>query len=218
MALIGIGDIHGCVRTLDDLIRVLDPSADDHLVFIGDYIDRGPDSRGVIDFVLELSRSVRCTFLRGNHEVFFLEHVHDGFSPYWPANGGDATLSSYRRTGAEAGIPRSHVDFVEATKLVFETPDFVFVHAGMLPEYSVARNLEMGRADVFLWERSHIDAERVNWEKTVVCGHTPVAEPINRPRLINIDTGCVYHTQPGLGTLTAVVLPEREFIRVPYSG
>lgn len=217
MSLIGIGDIHGCARTLDDLIEVLDPGAEDHLVFVGDYVDRGPDSRGVIERVLELRQSVRCTFLRGNHEAFFLEYLRSGFSPNWRVNGGDETLASYRING-HVEIPRTHSDFVAQTRLVFETDEFLFVHAGLRPEYSVARNLELASEDVFLWERSHMQAARVNWEKTVVCGHTPVPEPLNLPRLINIDTGCVYTSQPGMGVLTAVRLPEREFVQVPFSG
>lgn len=217
MALIGIGDIHGCARSLDDLLQRLKPTSEDHLVFIGDYIDRGPDSRGVIDRLIALSDSVPCTFLRGNHEVFFLEYLDKGFSPNWRANGGEQTLESYRSNG-EISIPDEHVRFIRATELTFETPDFLFVHAGLRPEYSVARNLELADEDVFLWERAHINAPRVNWEKTVVCGHTPVPEPMDLPRLINIDTGCVYVDRPGLGTLTAVILPEREFVSVPFSG
>lgn len=217
MALIGIGDIHGCVRSLNDLLRRLDPSSDDHLVFVGDYIDRGPDSKGVIDLLLDLAASVPCTFLRGNHEYFFLEYLDRSISPNWKANGGDRTLDSYLG-GGRIEIPDAHVRFVRNTVLTLDTPDFLFVHAGLRPEYSVARNLELADEDVFLWERAHINAPRVNWEKTVVCGHTPVPSPINQPRLINIDTGCVYVDRPGLGTLTAVILPEREFISVPYSG
>jgi serine/threonine protein phosphatase 1 len=71
---------------------------------------------------------------------------------------------------------------------------------------------------VFLWERGHLEADAFAWEKPVVCGHTPRPDPINRDKLLMIDTGCVYHMQPGMGTLTAVRLPEREFVEVEYVG
>jgi serine/threonine protein phosphatase 1 len=217
MALIAIGDIHGCAGSLEDLLRVLDPGADDHLVYVGDYVDRGPDSRGVIDIVLDLSQSVECTFLRGNHEAFFLEYLQDGFSPNWSVNGGDDTLESYRRDG-HIDVPDAHIDFLNRTKLFHETDEFVFVHAGLRPELTVQKNLQLADEHVFLWERAHMATTRRNWEKTVVCGHTPVTEPLNERQLINIDTGCVYYNRPGLGKLTAVRLPEREFVQVPFSG
>jgi serine/threonine protein phosphatase 1 len=81
----------------------------------------------------------------------------------------------------------------------------------------VEKNKQRFGEDVFLWERSHMEASTLKWEKTVVCGHTPQPDPVNRERLIAIDTGCVYNMHPGLGRLTAVQLPEREFVSVAYA-
>ena len=92
-----------------------------------------------------------------------------------------------------------------------------FVHAGLKPHLTIEENLEQNDEKVFMWEREHLGSESFSWEKTVVCGHTPRPEPINRDKLILIDTGCVYHMQPGMGRLTAVRLPEREFIDVEYA-
>ncbi len=226
MGLIAIGDIHGCAATLEALLERLAPSAEDHVVFVGDYIDRGPASRQVIDRLLRLREEVRCTFLRGNHEAFMLAYLDAGgqrLSRLWRTNGGAATLRSYLN-GREANsqehvrIPKAHVAFVRATQLYLDTPGFLFVHAGLKPQLSIAENLRRCGEDVLLWERSHLEAPAPAWEKPVVCGHTPQPEPVNRERLIGIDTGCVYHQRPGLGRLTAVRLPERDFVHVDYVG
>lgn len=218
MGMIAIGDIHGCAKTLDGLLRELELMAEDHLIFVGDYIDRGPDSKGVIDRMLVLKEKYRCTFLRGNHEELLLGYLDDGEYDIFAMNGGIATLSSYMTQQGEMEIPDSHIEFVRDTELYLETEEFVFVHAGLRPDLTVAQNLEGGNSEVFLWERSHLKAGDLPWEKTVVCGHTPQPKPLNRPELINIDTGCVYYAYPSMGTLTAVRLPEREFVAVPYMG
>ncbi len=218
MGLVTIGDVHGCLKTLQALLDRIGPAPDDHLVFIGDYIDRGPDSKGVIDFLLQLRERFDCTFLRGNHEAFMLDYLDYGAFDQWRVNGGLQTLESYTEADRKVIIPPEHEQFVRETLLVHDTPDFCFVHAGLRPEYTVEKNLQMNDEEVFLWERTHLKAVRYNWEKTVVCGHTPVREPVNEDKLINIDTGCVYHRHPDYGRLTAVRLPERVFTSVPYSG
>ncbi|TDI76631.1 MAG: serine/threonine protein phosphatase [Bacteroidetes bacterium] len=218
MGLIAIGDIHGCAKSLDGLIREIAPTQEDHLVFIGDYIDRGPDSKGVIERLLKLDEEFKCTFLRGNHEDLLLGYLDRGEYDIFAMNGGIATLSSYMTGDGEMDIPQSHTDFVRETELYLETDDFLFVHAGLRPDMTVAENLKEGNPEVFLWERSHLKEPNLSWEKTVVCGHTPQPKPTNDPLLINIDTGCVYYAYPSMGFLTAVRLPEREFISVPYMG
>lgn len=218
MGLIAIGDIHGCARTLDHLLEVLTPADSDHLVFVGDYVDRGPDSRGVIQRLLALRERYTCTFLRGNHEAMMLGYLDRGDFDLWRLNGGLETLYSYGGAGRPIDIPEAHVAFLHATELYLETADYFFVHAGLKPQYTIRENLLSFGEDVFLWERSHLAAERVAWEKPVVCGHTPRPEPIDRPHLVGIDTGCVYHRHADLGRLTAVRLPERAFFDVPYAG
>lgn len=220
MGLIAIGDIHGCARTLDALLGRLDLQQDDHLVFVGDYIDRGPDSKGVIDRLLDLRTRHRCTFLRGNHEALFLNYLDEGEFDIWSYNGGTSTLDSYAVPGQGFVIPDEHVDFIRETVMYLDTEDFFFVHAGLRPDRTIEENLRSGEEMVYLWERGHLRLEDddLPWEKTVVCGHTPVSEVVNRGKLINIDTGCVYYMRPTLGYLTAVRLPQREFIGVPFMG
>ena len=220
MGLIAIGDIHGCIETARALIDRLAPTADDHLVFLGDYVDRGPDSKAVLDYLIALSARHRCTFLRGNHEALMLEYIDEGFYELWQVNGGVATLNSYAGAARQVRIPAEHLAFIRGTVLYYNTPEFFFVHAGLRPDLTTKENVRWCGEDVFLWERSHLEAadEDFAWEKPVVCGHTPRSQPINRPKLIGIDTGCVYHMHPEMGRLTAVRLPERAFVSVPYQG
>jgi len=217
MSLIAIGDIHGCAGSLDLLLDRIAPTADDHLVFVGDYVDRGPDSFSVIAQLLELREDVPCTFLRGNHEAFMLRFLDYGDAHSWRMNGGVSTIESYRQHGHDE-IPDAHEAFLRGTELYLDTDDFFFVHAGLRPNRTIAENLERYGEDVFLWERDHLEANSLAWEKPVVCGHTPQPEPLNREKLIAIDTGCCYHMHANLGRLTAVRLPDREFLSVPYAG
>jgi len=218
MGLIAVGDIHGCLESLNALLDRLNPSSDDHLLFVGDYIDRGPDSRGVIDRLLDLRESISCTFLRGNHEAMMIDYLDSGAFSLWRMNGGVSTLQSYLKgEGSEVHIPAAHAEFVRETKLYHETDDFLFVHAGLRPDLTVEENLDRPDEEVLLWERGHLAASGLAWEKPVVCGHTPQPDPISHEKLILIDTGCVYHMKPGMGRLTAVHLPQREFIDVPYA-
>jgi serine/threonine protein phosphatase 1 len=225
MALYAIGDVHGCAVTLDRLLERLALTPDDRVVFIGDYVDRGPDSAGVLDRMLELEAASEagtgpaCVFIRGNHDQMMLDYVDgrpDAFE-LWRINGGMATLACYMERG-RLQIPEEHLDFLRRTVLVHEDEGFVFVHAGLDPRKTVAENLARPDPRVLLWTRAHLDADLSRWERPVVCGHTPQPEPLDRPRLLDIDTGAVYHHLAGFGTLTAVRLPEREFVQVPYAG
>ena len=221
MSLYAIGDVHGCARTLEDLLDRLALTSEDHLVFVGDYTDRGPSSKDVVDRLIKLEKASadgtgpRCTFLRGNHDQMMIDYIERGDFALWRANGGLETLASYAE-GGQAHFPDGHYDFLARTRLYLDTPDFCFVHAGLKPHFTVADNLRHETADTFLWTREHLGVAERAWEKPVVCGHTPQARPINEPDLIGIDTGCVYAGHPDYGTLTAVRLPEREFTSVPY--
>jgi serine/threonine protein phosphatase 1 len=146
-----------------------------------------------------------------------IEYLDTGAFSLWRMNGGVSTLQSYLGDDSEVDIPDAHTEFVRETKLYHETGDFFFVHAGLKPDFTIRKTLEDPDEEVLLWERGHLNASEVAWEKTVVCGHTPRPDPIDREKLLLIDTGCVYHMKPGMGRLTAVYLPEREFVDVPYA-
>jgi serine/threonine protein phosphatase 1 len=207
---IAIGDIHGCARSLKALLEKTRPFRDRTHVFIGDYIDRGPDSKGVVDYVIEFSRDHHCVFLRGNHEKMVMDAIRSGERTFWMINGGMETLDSYQ-VHDPAEIPGLHQEFFEQTRLWHETPDYLFIHAGLDPGLGIQEQLESPNIEsTALWERRHVQ-EPVTWEKPVVFGHTPVREPLIEDRKLGIDTGCVF-TSRGFGYLTALLLPEKTAI------
>jgi serine/threonine protein phosphatase 1 len=211
---IAIGDIHGCAQSLKALIVKLKAEqklSERTLVFVGDYIDRGPDSSAVIDFLINLSENRDCVFLRGNHEQMMIDAFEENDFHLWMMNGGRSTLESYGDFSGD--VPQSHKDFVNNTELYFETEAYFFVHAGANPDRSLQELKELPNAkDYYLWNRDHLDFETPLWEKKVVFGHTPVKDVILDDYRIGIDTGCVYQ-RSGMGKLTAVLLPEEEIIQ-----
>lgn len=211
---IAVGDIHGCVDTLSSLLDKIGHKRST-FVFLGDYIDRGPDSRGCIAKLMDFSNDHPCVFLRGNHEDMMLEAVRTGKTELWQLNGCQATLQSYDTDARRLQFIPSHLDFIKSTRVYFETADFFFVHAGLNPGMTIDDAKKAPDADhMFMWDRSYLSSPDVVWEKTVVVGHTPMADPILKDKLINIDTGCVYKYK-GFGRLTAICLPERELIVQP---
>lgn len=211
--IIAIGDVHGCANTLKAMWKKLKPYEDHIHLFVGDYIDRGPDSKEVVDFLLRIKNERKTVFLRGNHEVMLLEALAKGSSRNWMFNGGQTTLKSYGKDKTVEDIPAGHIDFFKKTRLYYETENYFFVHAGIPPTLSIEQSKEDASAhNYFFWGRDHLNAFAPPWEKTIVFGHTPQPFPINQRGMIGIDTGCVYN-QPGLGKLTAVRLPEVKFIK-----
>ncbi|MFW6347502.1 MAG: metallophosphoesterase family protein [Cyclonatronaceae bacterium] len=219
--LIAIGDIHGCARTLKALLKKLHPyyNSGYTFVFIGDYIDRGPESASVFDILMQLDETESCVFLRGNHEQMMIDALDGRNRKLWMMNGGLQTIASFTVDDFYTQLPDRYRNFLELTRLYFDTPDFFFTHGGLQPDVSVeAQRADSEQHHDFLWERSHIDASlsSIVWEKPVVFGHTPVPEVINDALRLGIDTGCVYHHHQNMGLLTAVVLPERRFVQQEY--
>lgn len=212
---VAVGDIHGCVLSLEALIKkvmAVPHSEPRTWVFLGDYIDRGPSSKQVIDFLLDFATQHDCVFLRGNHEQMLLDAQDTGHYSGWHKAGGRPTVQSYGFRTLSLDLSSQHFHFYRNTRLFLDTPDFCFVHAGMLPNLSVREQVgdETVHAN-FLWERTHLKQSNV-WEKTVVFGHTPKSEPFRDSQMIGLDTGCVYKNLPGMGKLSAVLLPEMKFV------
>ena len=210
---IAIGDIHGCIRSLAALLETLSAFDERVFVFVGDYIDRGPDSKGVIELLSDFSNSHECIFVRGNHEQMMLDAIHSGNFDLWLVNGGQETIRSYNATINRFTIPPDHKKFLEETRYYHNTPDYLFVHGGIPPDLSVKEALQnRNLLQEFIWFRHHLEIEQNIWEKKVVFGHTPMSEPINENQKIGIDTGCVYSYMDTFSKLTAIKLPEEEFI------
>ncbi len=197
--LVAVGDIHGCIDELSAMLEAISPAPDDTIVFLGDYVDRGPSSRDVIDRLIELrdSASCRTVFLRGNHEDMFLAFLGEGgrHGDAFLFNGGRMTLASYgvaahlRGEEARAKLPQSHLAFLHALQMHHLADPFLFVHAGISP----LRALEDQREEDLLWIREEFIRNRHRLRQTVVFGHTPQREVLwHLPFKIGLDTGCVY--------------------------
>jgi serine/threonine protein phosphatase 1 len=136
---IAIGDVHGCAEALRTLLEIIRPRRDDTLIPLGDCIDRGPESRQVIDELLALRDKCRLVPLLGNHEEMMLNYLDGKPQPdEWQQCGGAETLTSYGAERDPASIPAAHVDFVRAWGDCFETETHFFVHASYEPERPLA--------------------------------------------------------------------------------
>ena len=170
---LAIGDIHGCLTALDTLLGFVQPTPHDQLIFLGDYVDRGPDSKGVLDRLIELHRTGQIVCLRGNHEIMMLaaRQGRDDFR-FWLACGGAEAMESYARPNdivTLEDIPDSHWRFIERCVDWYETDCHVFVHAALHPDLTLAE-----QATDWLhwqpiserWHRPHCSG------KTMICGHS----------------------------------------------
>lgn len=188
---LAIGDIHGCVNALASLVDFVELRHDDTVVTLGDYVDRGPSSRSVIDLIIELGKSHNLVPLRGNHEIMMLDsREKKSWFQAWMTYGGDATLLSYSSSEDESGsfsdIPDSHIDFLE-NKLVsyYECESHFFVHANV--DADTALNEQ---SDASLYWKKYDNPERHCSEKIMVCGHTAQRSglPRSNAHSICIDT------------------------------
>ncbi|MBD2182806.1 serine/threonine protein phosphatase [Planktothrix sp. FACHB-1355] len=189
MRILAIGDIHGCSIALDSLLAAVVPQPEDKIITLGDYVDRGPDTKGVIDRLIALHATGQLIPLRGNHEQIMLNSRADGKLLAWLSWGGKATLASYAVSGNEGtlqDIPESHWDFLE-NKCVnwYETDKHFFVHADAEP------NLPLGEQPEFVlfWGPSDRPSPHFSG-KTMVYGHDTQESgiPLNLGYAICIDT------------------------------
>lgn len=209
-----IGDIHGCLDEVDLLLATLAPRRQDTVCFLGDYIDRGPSPRGVVDRLLELESSgVPCVFLKGNHEDMFLDFLgEDGHhGDVFLANGGRTTLQSYGLSGhsgpdAAARLPDAHLDFFRRLRLRATFGRFECVHAGLRPERPFADQ----REEDLTWIRGEFIAADHPFPYTVLYGHTPQREiNLQLPGKVGLDTGLVYG-----GKLSCLELRDKDLFQI----
>lgn len=227
-----LSDIHGCADLLHQMFTVIDAdlaatSASVRViqVFLGDYVDRGPDSRATLDLLIERSRRHETIFLKGNHEAVMMEVLRDPYKfPDWQQFGCLQTMVSYglrpslRSDRADQvelmralddALPESHRQFLNGLQLVFSCGDFFFVHAGVRPNVP----LDEQREEDLLWIREEFLDSEVNFGKFIVHGHTPVEKPDFRRHRVNIDTGA-YAT----GNLTLLTLQGGEMLALQSAG
>lgn len=227
--LYAVGDLHGRLDLLTRLLAMIETDAAAHpgkekrLIFLGDYIDRGVDSRGVLDRLIEpFPKDLLPIFLRGNHEDCLLRFLKGQFDMVsgWLQIGGAALIASYGVNPYALGVgikekdklrhlqsaflnafPRAHYSFLENTLFSVAYGDYYFVHAGVIPGRPLARQ----RPEDQMWIRTPFLSHGGLWEKMIVHGHTIQSEPDVRPNRIGIDTGAY-----ASGRLTCLVLDETE--------
>jgi serine/threonine protein phosphatase 1 len=206
-----VGDIHGCAKSLRTLIESIKPQSDDQIIFLGDYVDRGPASRDVVDQLIELSDHCNVVTLRGNHEVMLMGAALGGMDPEtWSRNGGLATISSYG--GSLRKIPERHIAFFQQLRPYYETENEIFVHACYDPA------LEMRDQDdaTIYWTHlpSPLPSPHISGKRVFV-GHTPqpFGQVLRTEHLVCVDTYCF-----GDGFLSAMDLETGEVIQVNRHG
>jgi len=184
---LAIGDIHGCFMALETLAAFVPIGLDDRVIALGDYVDRGSDSREVLDWLIERDRQGGLIALRGNHEVMMLDaRENQDICWSWLGCGGQATLASYGTEGL-AGIPEAHWRFLEQTRAWFETETHFFVHANA--DYDLPLNEQSD--SVRYWEKFYDFLSRPHESgKVMVCGHTPQRDgrPKSLGHAVCIDT------------------------------
>ena len=197
--LIAIGDIHGCKTALERLLESIQPAANDTIVTLGDYIDRGPDSRGVIDRLIQLGSESQHIALMGNHEEMMLNVVqHQYPHEAWTRYGGVNTLDSYGFSGSLDFLPEEHLKFFQSLQNFHEHDHHFFAHAAYAPKIP----LDEQSADMLRWHSLNeiVPSPHLNG-KIAVVGHTAntSGEILDLGHLICIDTYCY-----GGGWLTAL--------------
>jgi len=215
-----IGDVHGRADLLGRLLvqirhdaAAADPDTAATLIFLGDYVDRGFQSREVIDLLLsDACGALETVFLRGNHELAMLEFLNDpSTGPRWATYGGAETLVSYGVQPLSPGdppeswvraceelaraLPEAHRRFLDSLPVSVRLGDYLFVHAGVRPGVPLDHQSE----DDLLWIRDDFINDRTVFEAVIVHGHTPVNVPYRDARRIGVDTGAYMS-----GRLTAV--------------
>lgn len=215
-----IGDIHGCLKTFRKLVMdTIRLTREDTLYLLGDYIDRGPDSKGVVDYIFELQdRSFRIFPIMGNHEYLFLKAwENEAYFDLWNQNGSQQTLESFgvphekvRSYEWVSHIPEKYIGFFKMLPLYIETEDFFFVHAGL----STGKDDPLNDVDSLLWTRWEDHNDSILGQRILIHGHTPVPLEIIKAQLkekdekkvINLDGGCVVKIRPDLGNLVGLDL------------
>jgi len=223
MSCYAIGDIHGCLKTAQKLLlNEIKIKPGDHLIFLGDYVDRGPDSKGVIDFLISLKNNDDYTveLLLGNHEQKMLESIDNQInSEDWLAWGGKETLQSFN-LDIVALIPEKYKEFLRELKYYTAYKNYLLVHGGF--NFDIDDIFEDKPA--MLWARNYtVDSEKTKG-KVVVHGHTPIDEErlialVNEDKHeINLDNGCIYHKTAGRGFLYAMDLDTKALYKARYCG
>lgn len=213
-----IGDVHGCLVQLNSLLALIAEDCANsatrfQIIFLGDYVDRGPDSKGVIDTMLAMREKLNVCFIRGNHDQVMLDFLEDpALYRNWRDFGGRETLLSYgvtpplfdnervfteARDALRVALPENHLRFLNELEYSVEIGGYYFTHAGVRPSVPLDRQMP----EDLMWIRDEFLLSDADFGKIVVHGHSPMEAPVQRFNRISVDTGA-YAT----GHLSAAVL------------
>ena len=223
MRTIAIGDIHGGLRALLQVLERANVTASDKLIFMGDYVDGWCESAQVVDRLIKLSESNTCVFIKGNHDIWCEQWLADGtVNDIWYLHGGKETIESYE--GYSEETKQRHLDFFEAMPVYYiDDEQRLFVHAGFTSMHGVEREThrETFYFDRTLWEmaltmdkriakHSELYPNRLKHYKEIYIGHTPTLnyhkyQPMNAVNVWNVDTGAAF-----TGALSALDINSKE--------
>lgn len=210
--LFAIGDVHGCALTLKHLLfGLIHLKSGDEIIFLGDLIDRGPDTKGVLDEILFLKNNgVKVRILRGNHEEIMLNAFESNkHHDFWKKVGGEEVLESF---GVDSimDIPDEYIELIDSSVNILFIDDWIFVHAGLnfdlIDPFSDEHSMR--------WIRQMPTKTKFLGNRMLIHGHTP--EPYEKiiyqkGPIINLDAGCVFTEREGLGRLAALELHSMQF-------
>jgi len=226
MRTLAIGDIHGGLRGLIQIVERVNISSDDSLIFLGDYVDGWSESAQVIQYLIELSQTNKCVFIKGNHDVWCEQWLASGFvNDIWYQHGGKETIESYNAFSKAQKL--AHLDFFEAMPLYhIDSKKRLFVHAGFTSMHGVEREFDVRGFyfDRTLWEmaltmdkriekNSKIYPNRLKHYSEIYIGHTPTInfgkdKPMNAINVWNVDTGATF-----TGKLSAIDINTKEIFQ-----
>ena len=222
------GDIHGGLKSLEQVLQLAKVAKEDKLIFLGDYVDRYPESFGVIEKLISLSRTNECVFIRGNHDQWFLEFLQSDISNrIWSTTGGSETIKSYKGKGYSK--IEEHTNFLEKTSLYYTQNNMLFVHGGFTNSNSIFKEPHESNFywDRTLWESASLLHEVLEYNREFVnipkrftlfdrifIGHTCTLNsgkdsPITCYNVTNLDTGGGFVN----GRLTCYSLDDETYYR-----
>jgi len=226
MATFAIGDIHGGLKALIQVLNKLEIKDDDTLIFLGDYVDGWSESAQVIQFVMELSEKIDCIFIKGNHDAWCEEWLKSDYvNPTWYMHGGKETMASY--AGFSKELKQKHYEFFKAMLMYhIDTENRLFIHAGFTSMHGVEKEVveEAFYYDRTLWEMavsldkgldedSDLYPNRLKHYSEIFIGHTPTInfnsfEPMHAANVWNIDTGVAF-----FGKLTGMNVDTKDYVQ-----
>jgi serine/threonine protein phosphatase 1 len=231
MRSIAVSDIHGCLRTFRKLLEdVVQFTRDDQLFLLGDYVDRGPDSKGVLDYIMDLpAQGYKVQCLKGNHEDMLVRaSTEPTETAQWIFNGGQEALDSFGANDP-THIPGRYLEFVKNLDFYIETGNYLLVHAGLnfVTDSQAAESSQflwrvhnpLADKKAMLWIRNWYNDIDWNWlkDRVIIHGHTPVTteeiwdmyDHLEEDQILDIDNGCFAKHRPGYGKLVAFDMTNR---------